>query len=381
MNRMAMPITAVGNDFVVIAPKAKMKVQASIPAMTISPEEVLPKEHLGIADGTPDTRSRPLINLLHQHTIIIFAIALLIIGAAAIKLGANYWTARHISLSSTTTTIKTSTKPVSGFNMTVPATDFQTRLKSITSQPVTLTVGSYSEQVDGGIVKSWLQITANKNKSEYYIHVNQAAIGDSLIKEAGTYAKTPINQVTVSEDGTSRVVVGGKQGRALSDPNGLKTQAKEAAKNVLGAKGMQFNTPLTTTSFQAVGPEAFNKVLVADINTKKMWAFQNGQQVNSWLISAGKPSTPTPVGQFKVYAKFTVQDMKGTNPDGSPYFQPHVRWVSYFSAGSAVHGVYWHPRSWFGVNNSSHGCIGLPEDEAQWVYNWAPIGTTVIVHT
>jgi lipoprotein-anchoring transpeptidase ErfK/SrfK len=83
---------------------------------------------------------------------------------------------------------------------------------------------------------------------------------------------------------------------------------------------------------------------------------------------------------FHVYAKFTVQDMRGTNPNGTPYFQPKVPWVSYFYQGSAVHGVYWHPLSWFGVNNSSHGCVGLPVDQAQWVFNWAPIGTTVITH-
>lgn len=341
-----------------------MKVEASIPVVAISPKKAL-------SSGNP----------LQRHTFIIVAVAILIIGAASIKLGANYWTARHINLSASTTSIKTGIKPVSGFNMTIPAADFQAKLQSITAQPITLTVGTYSEQVDSSIVKSWLQITSNKNKSEYYIHVNEAAIGNSLIKEAGTYAKSPVNQVTVSEDGATRVVVGGKNGRALSDPNGLKVQSKQAAKNVLGAKGLQFNTPLATTPFQSVGPEAFNKVLIADINTKKMWAFQNGQQVNSWLISAGKPSTPTPVGQFKIYAKFTSQDMRGTNPDGTPYFQPHVHWVNYFYSGSAVHGVYWHPLSWFGVNNSSHGCIGLPDSQAQWIFNWAPIGTTVIVHT
>lgn len=342
-----------------------MKVEASVPAIAIAPHRALPKHGL---------------DWHHRHTFIIVAVALLVIGGASIKLGANYWTAKHIPLSTSTATIKTGTKPVSGFNITIPAANFQSKLQSITGQPVTLTVGSYSKVLSSDTIKSWLQITASKDKSEYYIHVNQPSIGNSLTTLANRYVKSPTNQVTVNEDGTNRVVVGGRNGTALSDPNGLKIQAKQIAKNVLAGKGLQFNTPLATTPFQAVGPEAFNKVLVADVNTKKMWAFQSGNQVNSWLVSAGKPSTPTPLGQFKIYAKFSSQDMRGTNPDGTPYFQPHVPWVNYFYSGSAVHGVYWHPLSWFGANNSSHGCIGLPVDEAQWVFNWAPIGTTVIVH-
>jgi lipoprotein-anchoring transpeptidase ErfK/SrfK len=317
---------------------------------------------------------------LHRHSFIVFALSLLVIGAAGIKLAGNYWTAKHIP-STPVATKAAARPPISGFNLTVPQDQLQAKLQTITSQPVALTVGTQTIPVKSDTIKSWLQITANKDKTEYYIHVNQAAIAPSLAKLANRYVKSPINQITATEDGTSRVVVGGRNGTSLSDPNTLKIQAQQVAKTAMDSKGLQFNTPLVSVPFQSVTPAAFNKVLIADINTKKMWAFENGNQVNSWLTSDGKPSTPTPVGQFKIYAKFSVQDMKGTNPDGTPYFQPHVRWISYFYQGSAVHGVYWHPRSWFGVNNSSHGCIGLPEDEAQWVYNWAPIGTTVIVHT
>ncbi len=355
-----------------------VKTVASAPVADISP-----KKHASsdcFLEPTPDKASHAgFINSLYRHSFIIFAVSLLIIGAAAIKVGGNYWTAKHVVMK--TANVKVAARPISGFNMTVPADQLQSKLQTITEQPVSLTVGTQTIPVHSDTIKSWLQITSNKNKTEYYIHVNEAAINPSLSKLANRFVKAPINQLTANEDGVNRVVAGGRNGTALSDPNILKVQSQQLAKTVMDGKGMQFNTPLVAVPFQSVTPAAYPKALIADISTKKMWAYQNGQQVNSWLISAGKPSTPTPVGQFKIYAKFTVQDMKGTNPDGTPYFQPHVRWISYFYQGSAVHGVYWHDRSWFGVNNSSHGCIGLPEDEAQWVFNWAPIGTPVIVHT
>ena len=68
--------------------------------------------------------------------------------------------------------------------------------------------------------------------------------------------------------------------------------------------------------------------------------------------------------------------MSGLNPDGSKYFQPSVPWINYFDhSGDAVHGNYWWPASYFGSINSSHGCVGVQVPEAEWIYNWAPIGT------
>lgn len=397
MSRVIMPTMQVGNEF--ITSKPNMKVEVLAPEASLPPQSLVvavnsthhePDVADTIADDstTPDQHTSPPVRIIHhivdiakRHRVATIALVVLLFGAASITLAGRYWTTHHVANQTSTATIKTGTRPISGLNLTVPQADFQAKLQTITNQPATLTVGTHTVPVGSDTIRDWLQITANKSKTEYYIHLNKTAIGGSLTKLANQYVKAPINQVTVSEDGANRVVVGGRDGAALSDPNSLNTQAQQVAKTIMDGKGMQFNTPLATVPFQAVGPEAFPKVLVASIGAKKMWAYQNGQQVNSWLISAGKPSTPTPVGQFKVYAKYTVQDMRGTNPDGTPYFQPHVRWISYFYSGSAVHGVYWHPRDWFGVNNSSHGCIGLPEDEAQWVYNWAPIGTTVIVHT
>lgn len=72
--------------------------------------------------------------------------------------------------------------------------------------------------------------------------------------------------------------------------------------------------------------------------------------------------------------------MSGYNVNGTKYFQPKVPYVNYFDGADAIHGNYWRPPSWFGNINSSHGCVGLQVSDSEWIYNWAPIGTTVIVH-
>jgi lipoprotein-anchoring transpeptidase ErfK/SrfK len=99
------------------------------------------------------------------------------------------------------------------------------------------------------------------------------------------------------------------------------------------------------------------------------------------LISAGAPATPTVLGKYAVYTKYKSQDMSGNNADGSRYFQPAVPYVNYFYGGYAIHGNYWRPSSWFGNINSSHGCIGVNVADGAWIYDWASVGTPVIVHT
>lgn len=419
MSQTLMPSMQVGNEFLTAKPKAlNMKVEVLAPEASSPPQKlavaVASSSHVtaplpsldfsGLADSIDKSSAatlpghghsrRPLRlfsrpswrlgsggvgDLANQHRIATVALITLVFGSAIVILAGRYWSASIATAHASATTIK-SAHSVAGLNLTVPAANLQSKVQTITTQPATLTVGPYSEQLSSDIIKSWLQISANKQHTEYYVHLNEAAMSAALIKEANEYVRTPVNQVTVNEDGASVVAVAGRDGRSLTDPNSLKAQSLAAAKNVLAAHGLQFNTPMKTAPFQALTAANFDKLIVANITSKKMWVYQNGQVVNTFLTSDGGPATPTPTGLYHIYAKYSVQDMRGYNPNGTKYFQPRVPWVNYFTGGNAIHGVYWHGSSWFGNINSSHGCVGLPVDEAQWVYNWAPVGTTVITH-
>jgi len=45
-----------------------------------------------------------------------------------------------------------------------------------------------------------------------------------------------------------------------------------------------------------------------------------------------------PVGTYPVYARYLVTTMTGKNPDGTPYSDPGIPWVSYFNGSDALHG-------------------------------------------
>jgi lipoprotein-anchoring transpeptidase ErfK/SrfK len=367
-----------------VASETSLPVAAALATAPSTPLLPVPQIH----DFTPPDKLLPaplspltrLFNLLHHYSLAVFALLFLAVGIAGIKVGGSYWSAHIISQAKPVAAIAAKVPTISGLNLTVPAKDLQAKLQTITGQPASLTVGTQTMPVGSDTIRSWLQTSSNADKSEYYIRIKAGTIETSLNQLANQFVKTPVNQVTINEAGIDRVVVAGRTGTALTDPGSLKTQADQIAKTVMDSKGLQFNTPLQTVAFQAVTPAAFDKVLDVNISTKQMYAYQGGQLVNTFAVSAGAPQTPTNIGQFKIYAKYAVQDMRGFNPDGSKYFQPHVPWVNYFSGGDAVHGNYWRPASVFGNLNTSHGCVSVPVSQAAWVYNWAPIGTTVITH-
>lgn len=99
--------------------------------------------------------------------------------------------------------------------------------------------------------------------------------------------------------------------------------------------------------------------------------------VFSTLVSTGKPGYETPVGTFPVYWKDPLVDMSATPEAAEFYYVPNVPWVLWFIGGYSIHGTYWH--SDFG-RVRSHGCVNAPVAAAQWIYNWAPVGTPVVVH-
>ena len=95
-------------------------------------------------------------------------------------------------------------------------------------------------------------------------------------------------------------------------------------------------------------------------------------------IVTGASVSPTAQGEFHINWKLESQTMEGVGWDGTPYRQEDVPWVMYFYQDFAIHGAYW--RNGFGYA-ASHGCVNLPVDVAQELWNWAPSGTRVVVHS
>jgi peptidoglycan hydrolase-like protein with peptidoglycan-binding domain len=91
--------------------------------------------------------------------------------------------------------------------------------------------------------------------------------------------------------------------------------------------------------------------------------------------NTGVPAAPTQLGTWPVFEHVPVGTMAGTNPDGSHYNDPGIRWISYFHGGDALHAFN---RASFGTPQSL-GCVELPLASAAKVWPYTPIGTLVTV--
>jgi peptidoglycan hydrolase-like protein with peptidoglycan-binding domain len=91
--------------------------------------------------------------------------------------------------------------------------------------------------------------------------------------------------------------------------------------------------------------------------------------------NTGVPAAPTQLGTFPVFEHLRSTTMAGTNPDGSHYNDPGVKWVSYFNGGDALHQFN---RASFGTPQSL-GCVELPAAAAKKVWPYTPIGTLVTI--
>jgi hypothetical protein len=93
----------------------------------------------------------------------------------------------------------------------------------------------------------------------------------------------------------------------------------------------------------------------------QLLALTDGSKVVAiYPISSGKPSTPTILGNFRVYSK-----VPGYLPDGM-YFS------NFFISGYAIHG--YNPAPDY---PASHGCMRLPIVDAISIYNWLAVGNWV----
>jgi lipoprotein-anchoring transpeptidase ErfK/SrfK len=120
----------------------------------------------------------------------------------------------------------------------------------------------------------------------------------------------------------------------------------------------------------------YGYVYVSQTLPESATVYQNGAEVYKTVANTGVAGAPTGVGTFPVYARYTVTTMSGTNPDGSKYVDPGIRWVSYFNGGDALHGF---PRASYGFPQSD-GCVEMPIANAAVVFPLTPLGTLVTVN-
>jgi len=137
---------------------------------------------------------------------------------------------------------------------------------------------------------------------------------------------------------------------------------------VIPAGGSASPAPATS----GVSAPTAGKWIEIRLASQSLVAYEGQRPVYWATVSTGTYRTPTPKGRFRIYSKLRSGTMVGPG-----YYLPNVPYIMNFYGGYSIHGTYWHNSFGWPM---SHGCVNMRISDAQWLYNWAPIGTLVVIH-
>jgi len=199
--------------------------------------------------------------------------------------------------------------------------------------------------------------------------------GETLAIIARTYGVSANDLAALNDIPNPDLIYAGQKLRLPAGHMSAEPTAQDDLPSTPTAEPMSEPTPAVPTPIpEPADPAAIveDRWIDVSLSEQLLTAYEGGAPVRTTLISTGLPNTPTPTGQYRIWIKFRSDDMAGPG-----YFIEDVPYVMYFYQGYGLHGVTWHAN--FG-HPMSHGCVNLPTSEAEWLFDFADVGTLVNIH-
>jgi len=213
------------------------------------------------------------------------------------------------------------------------------------------------------------------------------SLNDDAIREYISYLAGQVNVGAIDKK------IDASSGSTISEGNDGKTMNESKAfsdtKNALNSKNNDFLIVIGTEiilkkevkvqSFAGAGTPglAGSKYVEINLSTQTLFAFDGTNQLGSYAVSTGAWDYPTPIG-----TRYIVD--KSLRPFSAQYGL-YMPWWNGLGGGYGIHelpewpGGFKEGESHLGTP-VSHGCIRLGVGPAEFIYNWAPIGTPVFIH-
>ena len=121
------------------------------------------------------------------------------------------------------------------------------------------------------------------------------------------------------------------------------------------------------------------KYIDISLQFQNMVIFEDGKALDAYQVSSGKKGLNTPIGKFKV-------ENNSPKAWSKSYGLWMPNWMAFLPSGEmGIHELpIWPGGYQEGANHLgtpvSHGCVRLGVGAAKRVYDWAEIGTPIIIH-
>lgn len=265
------------------------------------------------------------------------------------------------------------------------AQEVMIQAQSVMKRPVILTYQGQTYQPNQETVASWISFVKNTGDTNYTLVIDQSKMTSYF-----DFLETKINIDAVSRK--VRVENGVKETEINPGKDGLAVDTVSLGKTIASQLPSQASVNATIPTYVVKYKTVYERVVIADwdkyidinLSTQVMTACEKGGvNCRQWSVTTGNDSHATPTGTFLVLGKSANFYMTGGTP-GVDYYKVWVDHATWFtSAGHAIHDAHWRNGSFGGQDyhyNGSHGCVNSPDEAAIFIYNWAPVGTPVIIH-
>jgi len=105
--------------------------------------------------------------------------------------------------------------------------------------------------------------------------------------------------------------------------------------------------------------------IIINLGLRRLYYYENGQLARDYPIAIGKPSTPTPTGDWKIIAKIK-------HPGGIL----GTRWLG-LDIPNGPYGIHGTPHPWTIGKAISHGCIRMYNHDVEELFKNVRVGTSV----
>jgi lipoprotein-anchoring transpeptidase ErfK/SrfK len=134
---------------------------------------------------------------------------------------------------------------------------------------------------------------------------------------------------------------------------------------------------LAPSAFAADKAVGVNKKILVNIERQMLIAVEANKLVFEYDVVTGRPNKETHPGNFTITRKFKDYTSK-------TYGSPMPYTMFFTKDGKAIHGTQWatvrsYLHAYITESVGSQGCVGLSEEDAKKLFNWAPVGTPILV--
>jgi lipoprotein-anchoring transpeptidase ErfK/SrfK len=162
-------------------------------------------------------------------------------------------------------------------------------------------------------------------------------------------------------------------------------RASDGQQLVLAAAGVQHYARQLRNGLLHDGP---SRMIIVSVEAQRLTAYEGGRLVVDAPITTGRPALATDIGAMRVLRKDAPWTMQSPWPKGSPEWYPDtaVQMVVWFTKnGEGLHDASWQPDATLGPGSqfgpyASHGCIHVPLAAVRTLFDWATLGTPVVVY-